>query len=137
MNIDNSKYNISNNYAIYCYSKKGNSLKFQREYLKTICKSMFKMPPSKIYSDSGVSNFVRDKSNLKKLLEENSNIDVVVLSADRLTRDSLEMLEIESYAKTKNIRFFSIRENKFLFESEYEKNYLDLIKNIKDGDFEL
>ena len=47
------------------------------------------------------------------------------------------MLEIESYAKTKNIRFFSIRENKFLFESEYEKSYLDLIKNIKDGDFEL
>lgn len=137
MNIGNSEYNISNNYVMYCYSKKGNSLKFQREYLKTICNSMLKIPPSKIYSDSGVSNFVRDKSNFKKLLEENSNIDIVVLSADRLTRDSLEMLEIENYAKTKNIRFFSIRENKFLFESKYEKSYLDLIKNIKDGDLEL
>lgn len=110
--ISNSYPEISDNAIAYCYSKKGNGIELQEFMIRCFLEQNGK-EYKKIFFDSGVSNLLKSKTNLQKILNL-KDIDIVVLSLDRLTRNSIEFQEINSICKENNIKIFGIKQNLFL-----------------------
>jgi hypothetical protein len=133
VNSDNIFQNISDNVIIYCYAKNGDSLKEQQKYIRITC-LIDNKKITKIYSDACVSNTLNDKSNLNKLLQENSNVDVVISSIDRLTRKNEDMKLLKEICKKNKIRFYSIKENKIIFDNKVNDAIEKFLKILKDGD---
>lgn len=75
--------------------------------------------------DIGGSNRLDFKINLKKLINENKNNNILVLNASRLTRDTFELLELKSLCYQKNINVYDLTSDKFIFD----KN-LEIIENL-------
>ena len=123
--LENTSKLISDNPIVYYYAKDLHSLITQKQLIFSFCKSSIKIP-SKYYLDYGVSNFLKNKKDLIKLLSSNSNVDVIVASDDRLTRDTVEKLKIKEICDSKNIKIFSVKENKLVFDDE---PILDFLKD--------
>jgi len=126
---------ISDTPVVYCYAKNLDSLNNQRNYINNFCKENMKNP-TRFYIDYGVSNFLKNKKDLQELLSNNENIDILVFSIDRLTRDFDEMLSISSMCKDKNINIFGIKENELLLHDPTDKLILDFISKVKTNDKE-
>ncbi len=124
---------VSNNSIIYCYSKNGQDIKQQKMFLRLVCTGS-KINISKVYADSCVSNLVKNKPNLRKLLAENSDIDVIMLNDTRITRDLSELLEVQEICKKKNIRFYSNREHSFFINDKMYDAIRDFLKKLRNGD---
>jgi len=122
----------SKDLIVYCYAKDLDSLNIQKNYINNFCKNNIKNP-IRFYIDYGVPNFLKNKKDLQELLSSNENIDILVFSQDRLTRDTKEMLSISSVCKDKNIKIFGIRENEFLLQDPTDELILDFISKIKNN----
>lgn len=124
--LSNYKDLFSNNSVIYIYSKNKDKLTFQNILLKQFCKE-HKINPIKMYVDSGCKNNLDSKYSLKRLLEENTNTDVIIFSQDRLSRKMEDIFKIHDICKEKNIGIYDYQNETFLFE---ENDYIQSIKNI-------
>lgn len=127
--VGNIHQTIKPNCILYLYSKDGSDLERQEIYLKCYCK-MCELNPVKIYKDSG-KNRLDDKPNLKKLLLENKDKDIIILNNSRLSRDTFDMFSISDICKEHNLRFFSARENEFLFDEFFNVMKKEIEKNIE------
>lgn len=105
--LSNVEQAIKPDCIIYAYSKDKDALLSQESMLKNFCKSWL-LKPQKIYKDLGGPNFLSNKSDLVKMLFENSNVDIIISSVDRISRDMKEIIDIELLCKEKNIRFFDV-----------------------------
>ena len=59
-----------------------------------------------------------------KLISENSNVDVLVTSMDRFSKNILELTNIQKLCNMKKIRFFDVSARQYVF---------DILDNIKDN----
>ena len=58
-----------------------------------------------------------NKINLKNLIDENSNINVLVTGIDRLSRNTMDLFDIQNLCEKKNIGFFDISSDEFIFDN--------------------
>ena len=121
----NIQQTLRDNCILYLYSKNGDKLKEQETFLKNYCK-IWSLTPSKIYKDFG-KNTLDNKHNLKKLLLENQNKDILVINNTRLSRNYDDMFYIADICEENNLRIFSTRENEFLFDE-----YFNVIRKIQN-----
>lgn len=128
--LSNVEQSINPNCIIYIYSKDKNALTSQENMLKNYCENWL-LKPQKIYKDLCVPNFLSNKSNLTKMLFENSDTDIIISSVDRISRDMKELLDIELLCKEKNIRFFDVSARDFVLAQTLE------MYNKKSDDYEL
>lgn len=126
---ENIQQTLQPDCILYVYSKNGSGLKKQESYLKSYCK-MWMLNPIKIYKDSGV-NRLDNKPNLKKLLLENTDKDIIILNNSRLSRDTFDMFNISDICKENNLRFFSARENNYLFDEFFSVFKKEVTRNIE------
>lgn len=133
MNIDEKFKELSRNVILYCYSKSNEALVEQQRYTRFMLTGM-KKNILEIYSDSYVSNSIKNKSNLLKMLDENYDVDIVISSVDRLTRNMNEMIEIKNICNKNKLRIFSIKEREFVFDNFIFDAIKEFIEIIKDGD---
>lgn len=137
-NKDTIYYRVSNNFELlsipilYAYSKDELLIQSQINGMKEFCKVNM-IDYSDVIYDLGKSNFYDNKVNLKKLIENNDNIDIIVKDFSRLSRKVEDTLIIDEKCKENNIQIFSIDNNKFLDE------YLEVSKKlkIKEKDMEM
>lgn len=115
--VGNIQQTIRPNCILYLYSKNGDDLRKQEIYLKGYCK-IWKLNPSKIYKDTG-KNILDNKPNLKQLLLENQDKDIIILNNTRLSRNYEELFLIADICKENNLRIFSARENEFIFDEYF------------------
>ena len=127
--LSNIEQTLKSDCILYLYSKNTEGLLSQAVTLKKICNSRL-LKPNLIYEDSNKLNFLSNKENLMKLISENSNVDVLVTSVDRLSKNILELTNIQKLCKMKKIRFFDVSARQYVFD------ILDNIKNVKK-DYEL
>mgnify|MGYP002624264779 CR=1 FL=1 len=113
-NLDDIQKSLSPECIIYVYCKNGEELKRQELYLKGYC-DLCEIKPIKIYKDTG-KNFLDNKPNLKQLLLENKDIDIIILNNSRLSRRFEDMFSIADICEENNLRIFSTRENEFIFD---------------------
>lgn len=104
---------------IYVYGKDKELANKELSLVNGICKSK-KIPTSKVYMDIGGSNRLNYKINLKKLINENQNNNILVLNGSRLTRDTFELLKLKSLCCQKNIDVYDITSDKFVFDKNLE-----------------
>lgn len=102
---------------LYLYSKNGDDLRNQEIYLKGYCE-LWELKPSKIYKDTG-KNILDNKPNLKRLLLENQDKDIIILNNTRLSRNYEDLFSIADICKENNLRIFSTRENEFIFDEYF------------------
>lgn len=137
-NKDTIYYRISNNFELlsipilYAYSKDELLIQSQINGMKEFCKVNM-IDYSDVIYDLGKSNFYDNKVNLKKLIENNDNIDIIVKDFSRLGRKVEDTLIIDEKCKENNIQIYSIDNNEFLDE------YLEVSKKlkIKEKDMEM
>jgi hypothetical protein len=123
---------LGNEVILYAYSKEEYNIDYQIKYLKIFCNSN-NLKIKEIYIDYFGSNKLENKINLKKLLESNSNINVLITNLDRLSRNLNDMLDIENKCSKNKINFYDINSNKFVFDK-----YFEIIKNLqRNGDDKL
>ena len=79
---------------IYIYGKDKELATQQLSIVNGICKNK-NLPISKVYMDIGGSNRLDNKINLKKLINENKNNNILASSVSRLTRDTFELLNLK------------------------------------------
>lgn len=115
--VRNIQQTIRPNCILYLYSKNGSDLKIQESYLKSYCEGWL-LNPIKIYKDTG-KNILDNKPNLKRLLLENQDKDIIILNNTRLSRNYEDMLDIADICKENNLRIFSTRENEFIFDEYF------------------
>lgn len=127
--LSNIEQTLKSDCILYLYSKNTEGLLSQAVTLKKFCNSRL-LKPNLIYEDSNKLNFLSNKENLMKLISENSNVDVLVTSIDRLSKNILELTDIQKLCKMKKIRFFDVSARQYVFD------ILDNIKNVKK-DYEL
>ena len=90
-NKDTIYYRVSNNFELlsipilYAYSKDELLIQSQINGMKEFCKVNM-IDYSDVIYDLGKSNFYDNKVNLKKLIENNDNIDIIVKDFTRLGR---------------------------------------------------
>lgn len=131
-------YRVSNNFELlsipilYAYSKDELLIQSQINGMKEFCKVNM-IDYSDVIYDLGKSNFYDNKVNLKKLIENNDNIDIIVKDFSRLGRKVEDTLIIDEKCKENNIQIYSIDNNEFLDE------YLEVSKKlkIKEKDMEM
>lgn len=137
-NKDTIYYRVSNNFELlsipilYAYSKDELLIQSQINGMKEFCKVNM-IDYSDVIYDLGKSNFYDNKVNLKKLIENNDNIDIIVKDFSRLSRKVEDTLIIDEKCKENNIQIYSIDNNEFLDE------YLEVSKKlkIKEKDMEM
>ncbi len=115
---------------LYIYSKSGEDLKRQELFLKGYC-DLWELKPIKVYKDTG-KNFLDNKPNLKQLLLENNDTDIIILNNTRLSRHYEDLFSIEDICKENNLRIFSARENNFMFDDFFKifrKTQENILKN--------
>ena len=100
----------------YIYAKEERLVDFQTRYLKTFAKTN-NLNIKNIYVDTFGSNKLENKINLKKLIDENSNINVLVTGIDRLSRNTMDLFDIKNLCENKNIGFYDISSDKFIFDN--------------------
>ena len=103
---------------------------------KNICNeyaSNNNMNISNEYSDIGSGKYMKNLTNLNKLLDENNDCTLVVVNIDRFSRNLEQGLQYLKKLKSKNITLYSIEQN----VSSNNLSGLRLIKSyINDSDFE-
>lgn len=107
---------------IYVYGKDKELATQQLSIVNGICKTK-NIPTSKVYMDIGGSNKLNYKINLKKLINENQNNNILVLNESRLTRDifdNLELFELKSLCFSKNLNIYDLTNDKFIFDKDFE-----------------
>lgn len=137
-NKDTIYYRVSNKFELlsipilYAYSKDELLIQSQINGMKEFCKVNM-IDYSDVIYDLGKSNFYDNKVNLKKLIENNDNIDIIVKDFSRLGRKVEDTLIIDEKCKENNIQIYSIDNNEFLDE------YLEVSKKlkIKEKDMEM
>lgn len=130
--LSNNSNLLGDEVILYAYSKEKKNVDFQVKCLKEFCNSN-NLKVKKIYSDYFGSNKLENKINLKKLLESNSNINVLITNLDRLSRTLSDMLNIENQSIKNKINFYDIDSNKFVFDK-----YFKIIKSLqRNGDDKL
>lgn len=137
-NKDTIYYRVSNNFELlsipilYAYSKDELLIQSQINGMKEFCKVNM-IDYSDVIYDLGKSNFYDNKVNLKKLIENNDNIDIIVKDFSRLGRKVEDTLIIDEKCKENSIQIYSIDNNEFLDE------YLEVSKKlkIKEKDMEM
>lgn len=137
-NKDTIYYRVSNNFELlsipilYAYSKDELLIQSQINGMKEFCKVNM-IDYSDVIYDLGKSDFYDNKVNLKKLIENNDNIDIIVKDFSRLGRKVEDTLIIDEKCKENNIQIYSIDNNEFLDE------YLEVSKKlkIKEKDMEM
>ena len=137
-NKDTIYYRVSNNFELlsipilYAYSKDELLIQSQINGMKEFCKVNM-IDYSDVIYDLGKSNFYDNKVNLKKIIENNDNIDIIVKDFSRLGRKVEDTLIIDEKCKENNIQIYSIDNNEFLDE------YLEVSKKlkIKEKDMEM
>ncbi len=110
--LSNIQQTLNPDCILYVYGKDGAELERQELYLRSYCKGWL-LNPIKVYKEK---NRLEDKPNLRKLLLENKDRDIIILNNTRLSRDMVDMFNISDICKENNLRFFSTRENNYLFD---------------------
>ena len=100
----------------YIYAKEERLVDFQLSHLKFFSKTN-NLNIKNVYVDTFGSNKLENKINLKKLIDENSNINVLVTGIDRLSRNTMDLFDIKNLCENKNIGFYDISSDKFIFDN--------------------
>ena len=100
----------------YIYAKEERLVDFQLSHLKTFSKTK-NLNIKNIYIDTFGSNKLENKINLKNLIDENTNINVLVTGIDRLSRNTMDLFDIQNLCEKKNIGFFDISSDEFIFDN--------------------
>lgn len=107
---------LGENILIYVYAKDKDLALNQLKGIKHFCKD-YELNCLSAYIDTDGSNYFENKHSLKKLINENSNITVLVNSVDRLSRNITDLFNIRDLCKNKNINFFDISANNLIFDN--------------------
>ena len=121
---------------IYKYAKKLLRLNTDGEVLKKVTEEN-NIFPKAIYSDFSMRNYLSEKPNLKKILSK-KNINILVYSFDRLTRNNFELLEIQEQCKKNNITIYDrngYELNKTLHLDIFSVYPTYIIKEMRKADF--
>ena len=124
MRFSNYEDLLGNESIIYIYGKDKEFATQQLSIVNGICKSK-NIPTSKIYMDIVGSNKLDYKINLKKLINENKNNNILVLNGSRLTRDTFELLELSNLCLKNNLNVYDLTSDKFVFDKS-----LDMLKDL-------
>jgi hypothetical protein len=118
---------------IYVYSKDEEIAKRQLQNIMLFCKKN-NLNCLSSYVDNFGSNKLNNKISLKKMINENSNINVIISNIDRLSRDIMDIFEINKLCHQKNIGIYDINSDDFI--SQNIINLIDKYKNEinKGGD---
>ncbi len=127
--LSNIQQTLNPDCILYVYSKDGAELERQELYLRSYCKGWL-LNPIKVYKDSG-KNRLDDKPNLRNLLLENTDKDIIILNNTRLSRDTFDMFSISDICEENNLRFFSTRENNYLFDEYFNVFKKEVEKNVE------
>ena len=131
MNIDNEYKNIINkDVVIYVYGKEDDTIERQVRELKSFC-NLYKLNLCDVYIDQFGSNRFENKISLKRLIENNSNINVLIIDFDRLSRDAVDLFDIYKQCRNKYIDFYDTRLGKFLSDT-YFTLFQDMIEEVDD-----
>lgn len=131
MNIDNEYKNIINkDVVIYVYGKEDDTIERQVRELKSFC-SLYKLNLCDVYIDQFGSNRFENKISLKRLIENNNNINVLIIDFDRLSRDAVDLFDIYKQCRNKYIDFYDTRLGKFLSDT-YFTLFQDMIEEVDD-----
>lgn len=124
MRFSNYEDLLGNESIIYVYGKDKELATQQLSLVRGLCKSK-NIPTSKVYMDIGGSNKLDFKINLKKLISENKNNNILVLNGSRLTRDTFELLELRSLCYKNNLNIYDLTSDKFILDKS-----LDMLENL-------
>ena len=131
MNIDNEDKNILNkDVIIYVYGKEDDTIERQVRELKSFC-NLYKLNLCDVYIDQFGSNRFENKVNLKRLIENNSNINVLIIDFDRLSRDAVILFDIYKQCRNKYMDFYDTRQGIFLSDT-YFTLFQDMIEEVDD-----
>lgn len=123
---------------IYVYAKDKNLIDFQLRQLKIFSKTN-NLNVKNVYIDTFGSNKLENKINLKKLIDENNNINVLVTGIDRLSRNTMDIFDIKNLCENKNIGFYDILSEKFIFDDlfhSFEKVFEEIINKGSDKELQ-
>lgn len=104
---------------IYVYAKDQDLANEQLNKIKFFCNKHY-ITTSKVYMDIGNSNKLDYKFNLKKLITENKNNNILISDISRLARDSFELFELKSLCHKNNINFYDVTSDNFVFSKYFE-----------------
>ena len=119
-----------NDTLIYIYAKDDYKAKNDLDTIKIICDN-HGINVLKVYSDITTSNKLDLKVNLKKLINENKDCNLLVFSVNKLGRDLNELLEIRDMLQEKNIKVYDAIQKELIFNDmfsyikEMQENILD------------
>ena len=119
-----------NDTLIYIYAKDDYKAKNDLDTIKIICDN-HGINVLKVYSDITTSNKLDLKVNLKKLINENKDCNLLVFSVNKLGRDLNELLEIREMLQEKNIKVYDAIQKELIFNDmfsyikEMQENILD------------
>lgn len=121
INSRSSNYNslLSNEAILYIYAKDKELADSQLNKVKAIWKAN-NIKTSKVYFDISTKNSLKYKINLKKLVRENKNINILILNINRLTRDTFELHELNKYCSKNNINIYDLTCKKFVFDEIFD-----------------
>ena len=103
-----------NDTLIYIYAKDDYKAKNDLDTIKIICDN-HGINVLKVYSDITTSNKLDLKVNLKKLINENKDCNLLVFSVNKLGRDLNELLEIRDMLQEKNIKVYDAIQKELIF----------------------
>lgn len=115
MRLSNYRDALGDESLIYIYAKEKKLVDQQLSRIKLFCKDN-DIKTSKIYMDIGGSNKLDNKLNLKNLISENKNINVLISDVTRLTRNTMELFELKNLCKKNNINIFDISSKEFVLD---------------------
>ncbi len=113
---------------LYSYAKSDELIDFQLRQLKFFCKKN-NLNVKKIYTDSFGSNKLENKINLKKLIQENKNTNILITGIDRLSRSTTDLLNMYNLCKNRHLGFFDVNNDSFVFDG-YFTSYKDFADKL-------
>lgn len=127
MRFSNYQSLLGDNPLIYVYAREKDDTNRQLNFIKAFCKKK-NIRTSKIYIDNGSINKLDYKISLNNLIRENKNNNVLILNSSKLTRNNFELLELQNICHQKNINFYDITSDNFIFNRD-----LKLLKDMIKG----
>ena len=115
---------------IYVYAKSQEYAEQKLSLIKGFCKAK-NINISKVYMDIGCNNKLDYKINLKKLLNENNNNNILIFNVKILARSLFDLLELSNLCYKNNLKFFDITSDNF-FPNEIMYNLIKM--NFKGSD---
>lgn len=115
VNFNNFYELLSEDSIVYVYSKTETEAFEQLEEIFSLC-NKYNLYPKDVFIDIDENNNIDCKKNLKAILKDKENIDLIVIKPTCISNYCVDHWEVERNLNESNIGVYDIKEDDFVYE---------------------